>query len=601
MMMMLPMMMMLMPMLCAVNGYMLPRLNHHPFALLATRGDKYPISRNYYEESLKRLNSYNGTMRDLELLGMAGSWIEKTGESIIIIHHREVTTNHTDGDDGCDGDDGGDDGEFERDDSDDDAKEKRRDQEKKNHRNFAFKKLLERYNKNDDNDTEPDRLSKSDNFEVMVGGTGITFADIGGFDGVKEELLQCADMLKNWQHYAQYSVRTPKGLVLEGPPGNGKTMLARGFAGEADVGMIAVSGAEFQDKYIGVGSSKVRELFTLASHNRPCVVFIDEIDALGRRRSDGEGGGGGGAERDNTLNQLLVEMDGFRNNSGIFVIGATNRADLLDPALMRPGRIDKRIYVGMPDLVARRFIVDIHIKGKPNRLSKEQIEEIVSMTGGFSGAQIENLLNEAMLYALKGKRDEFDWSDIENSYNSVLGGSQSEAHVISDDMLERICVHEIGHSLVGIFCKNHPLLKKVVINLKSPRNPGMTIFEEDGGMLSTRESLFERVAIMYGGQIAEKLIYGEGMVSTGSTSDCAEARKLAQKMVIEYGMGVRYGGVSEKSKEKIDEDVGRIMFEAYSLAYSILQNNRDSIVSGSAILKREFTITRKDLMSYLML
>ena len=583
--------------LCAVNGYMLPRLNHHPFALLATSGDKYPISRNYYEESLKRLNTYNGTIRDLEMLGRPGSWIEKTGESIIIIHHRQVMTNHTDGGDSGDSDDDDDDEEG-------DEMEKRREQEKKNHRNYTFKKLLERYNKDDTEEgkrKEANRVSKSENFEVITGGVGITFADIGGFAGVKEEMLQCADMLKNWQHYAQYSVRTPKGLVLEGPPGNGKTMLARGFAGEADVGFIAVSGAEFQDKYIGVGSSKVRELFTLASHNCPCVVFIDEIDALGRCRSDGDSGGGGSSERDNTLNQLLVEMDGFRNNSGIFVIGATNRADLLDPALMRPGRIDKRIYVGMPDAIARRFIVDIHIKGKPNRLAKEEIEEIVSMTGGFSGAQIENLLNEAMLYVLKCKRVVIDWADIEYSYNNVLGGTQSEAHVISDDMLERICAHEIGHSLMGIFCKNHPLLKKVVINLKSPRNPGMTVFEEDNGILSTREALFERVAIMYGGQIAEKLIYGEGMVSTGAITDYAEARKLAQKMVIEYGMGGRYGGVSEKSKEKIDEEVEGILSDAYAFAYSILQNNRDSIVSGSAILKRELTITRKDLMSYLML
>jgi len=571
----------------------------------------YPISQRYYEESLKRLN--NRELREMREIGMM------EGDSIIIIRRREYSTNNdtilddVDDDDGDDGDDMDDDGDdMDGNDSQDgevDLRDRRIHQEHReiNRRNHAIQKMMERYENNQVGSRggmggKGGKGSKTENFEVVYNGS-ITFADIGGFDSIKSEMLQCVDMLQNWETYARFSVRTPKGLVLEGPPGNGKTMLARAFASEAGVAFIPVSGAEFQDKYIGVGSSKVRELFNLAIDNRPCIIFIDEIDALGRRRSDSGESGGGGAERDNTLNQLLVEMDGFRNNTGIFVIGATNRADLLDPALMRPGRIDKRIYVGMPDVVARRFIVDIHIKGKPNTLGREGVGELVSMTGGFSGAQIENLLNEAMIFALKSKREVFHRSDIDVIYNRMISGTQSEAHIISDDMLERICVHEMGHSLMGLFCKHHPLMKKVVINMMSPKNPGMTIFEDDGdgNMLSTRDALVERIGILYGGQIAEKLIYGEGMVSSGAISDYEEARKVAQRMVLEFGMGGRYSGIGEKSKEKIDEEIEKLLCGGYDYAYSVLQSKRDCIVSGSAILKRDMSVTRKDLLAYLML
>jgi ATP-dependent metalloprotease FtsH len=541
---------------------------------------KYPISRHYYDEAVKRLN---------EQLRLGGG-------SIIIIQATPLGG-------GVDGDgegEGGGEGEGEGRGVENDLKKHTE------RRAETMKTLMKRY----ENGLGTGTSAKSDNFEVVDSGEiGVRFSDIGGFMGVKSQLMQCLDMLKNWATYAQYSVRTPKGVVLEGPPGNGKTMLARAFAAECGVGFIAVSGAEFQDKYIGVGSSKVRELFNLAMENRPCIVFIDEIDALGgRRRTGGEAGEGSGAERDNTLNQLLVEMDGFRNNTGVFVIGATNRADLLDPALMRPGRIDKRIYVGAPDVVGRRAILALHIRGKPNELNDEQMEELVRMTGGFSGAQLENVLNEAMLCALHDGREVFNWSDIGVVYGREIGGgvsSEEGGSVMPDDVWERIAVHEIGHCLVAFSCKHHPLVEKVVINRESVRTPGATIFEE-GGMVRTRDELFERIMILFGGQIAERIIYGDGGVSGGCVSDNEEARRVAQMMVIEYGMvsGMErwsVGGDSEKAKTAVDSAVEQLLSGAYGEAYAVLQRDRDCIVSGAAILKKDLSINRRDLLAYLML
>jgi cell division protease FtsH len=543
---------------------------------------KYPISRNYYEEALKRLTSRTG-----------GSGTGTGGTSLIIIHQMESSRNeHEDTEEEADA-----------------TTEIRQRMRNKERNNEALKKLLLRYEEQPIRTTGTTTAS-SDNFEVIKADSiGIRFKDIGGFMGIKSQLMQCLDMLKNWATYAQYSVRTPKGVILEGPPGNGKTMLARAFAAECGVSFIAVSGSEFQDKYIGVGSAKVRELFSLAMENRPCIIFVDEIDALGgRRRTAGDESAGASAERDNTLNQLLVEMDGFRNNTGVFLIGATNRADLLDAALMRPGRIDKRIYVGMPDIVGRRAIVGIHIKGKPNNLTDDNMDEMVRMTGGFSGAQMENLLNEAMLHALGDGREIFEWSDIMVAYSREIGGGgngggDGDGFKLDDEVLQRICVHEMGHCLVGLACKNHPQLQKVMINRESMRNPGMTIFEE-GGLVKTRDELFERIMILYGGQIAEILMYGEGGMSNGAVSDNEEARRVAKNMVLEYGMvgGRRNGeGLSETSKGVYDDEVGELLDRAYNMAYAILQKERDSIISGAAILKRDLVINRRDLLAYLML
>ena len=428
---------------------------------------------------------------------------------------------------------------------------------------------------------------KSDNFEVITN-YPFKFKDIGGYENIKEELRQCIDILSNYEKYAKYNVRIPKGLVLEGPPGNGKTLLAKALAGEANIGFIPVSGAEFQDKFIGVGSSKVRELFNLAKNNIPCIIFIDEIDAVGRRRSgDGESSSN---ERDNTLNQLLIGLDGFQNVSGIFLIGATNRIDLLDPALLRPGRIDKKIYIGQPDEETRRAILNIHIKGKPYDDSII-IEDLVSLTTGLSGAQIENVLNEAMLNALKNNKEVMTYYDIDIVMNKILAGWQPNDHKFTSNIIDHIAIHEMGHAILGLISKHHSKMKRVIINLSSPNSPGYTVFEGSTSNIYTREGLLEHLSILLGGRIAEEIFYNTS-VTTGAINDFEEAYKLAEKMVIYYGMGgnIIYPSLSEKYKEMIDNEVTKLINEAYSYSDYILRNLKGLIFDGAEALKKNKVI-----------
>ena len=426
--------------------------------------------------------------------------------------------------------------------------------------------------------------TKSENFEV-VKNTLSRFTDVGGYQNVKLELTQCLDILKDYQKYQEYNVRIPKGLILEGPPGTGKTLFAKALAGESGCSFIAVSGSDFQEKYVGVGSSRIKELFKLAQQNIPCIIFIDEIDAVGRKRSgDGENSSN---ERDSTLNALLVELDGFKNNTGIFLIAATNRIDLLDTALTRPGRIDKKIYIGIPDKVTREAIVDIHIQGKPHDHSVK-MDELVIYTEGCSGAQIENLLNEAMLNALRHDRKVFTNSDFDLVLNKMMVGWQPNEHEFTSDIIDHIAIHEMGHAIVGLFSKHHSKVTKVIINLSSPRSPGYTVFESTTSNIFTRESLFEHLMILLSGRIAEELFYGVS-VTTGALNDFEEALKLAEKMVVYYGMGSKliYPSTSEKYKEKIDTDVTDLIENAYSCAEIILIKSRDLIREGSERLKKE--------------
>ena len=398
-------------------------------------------------------------------------------------------------------------------------------------------------------------------------------------------MKQCIDILSNYTKYANYSVRVPKGLILEGPPGNGKTLLAKGLAGEAKIGFIAVSGSEFQEKYVGVGSSRVRELFNLAKKNVPCIVFIDEIDAIGRRRSgDGETSS---SERDNTLNELLVALDGFKNSSGVFLIGATNRADLLDPALTRPGRIDKRIFIGPPDSATREAIINIHTKGKPYDITVD-VKDLVDLTLGLSGAQIENLLNEAMLNALRHDRTEMSYQDIDQILNRIMAGWQPTEHQFTSDIIDHIAVHEMGHAIVGLLCKHHSKMTKVIINLSSPKSPAYTVFEGSTSTIYTKQALFEHLMILLAGRIAEEVFY-DVTVTTGAINDFEEAFKLAEKMIVYYGMGkkVIYPSSSEKYKEMIDNEVVGLINDAYGYAQFIVQNAKDLILDGAEILKKE--------------
>lgn len=413
-----------------------------------------------------------------------------------------------------------------------------------------------------------DNSAKSENFEI-VKNMSITFNDVGGYDSVKSELNQTVHMMTNLEQYEKYNVRTPKGMILEGPPGNGKTLIAKAFSGEINASFIPVSGSQFQEKYVGVGASRIRELFNLAVENKPCIIFIDEIDAVGRSRGTDESSGG---ERDSTLNQLLVAMDGFSSTDGVFIVGATNRVDLLDKALIRPGRIDKTIHISNPDSRTRESILDIHIKGKPYE-NDVDVSNLIEITNGMSGAQIENLLNEAMLYSLRDGREKMNSNDIEVILSRILVGYQPSENAFSNDMIKRIAIHEMGHAIVGIFSLHHAKLTKVCLNLWSPTSPGYTIFEnaEVDSNIYTKEKLQSRLMVLLSGRIAEQVFFGASITS-GASKDIEEAYSLAEQMIVKFGMGQRMVNAyySDNSKMFIDKEIERLVDNAYQKAHSII-------------------------------
>lgn len=444
------------------------------------------------------------------------------------------------------------------------------------------------------------QTTRSENFEVHFD-TNVNFEKFGGYDTIKEELLQCSDTLLNPEKYKKFNVRTPKGIIFEGPPGNGKTLLVKAFCGEIQYSFIPVSGSQFQERYVGVGSARIRELFDLARENKPCVIFIDEIDAVGRKRGDGESSH---AERDNTLNELLVQMDGFKELEGIFIICATNRYDLLDEALLRPGRIDKKIFVGLPNKKTRLEIIKVHMDKKScnKKISHEYLAEI---TNGFSGAQIENLVNEAMLLALRKNKTEFDLNDLEVCIGKTYAGFQAVENAYSNEMIKRIAVHEMGHAISGMLQKEHSKLTSVHINPFSPRTPGYTIFETDeiDANIFTQESLFARLVVLLSGRMAELVIFEDKAgVTTGASHDFEEARKLATEMIQIYGMGSHdiFPGSSDKSKEIIDDEVNVLLRSASSRSHYIIEQSKDLIkeLSESLILDNKLSCQGIELKMY---
>jgi cell division protease FtsH len=571
-----------------VTGFTTPDI-HHQFIVKSETQNKFygPFGRKYYEEYVRKLNSRNVTKQNEAILN------EETIEKNLDKQSEN---------------------EFEKIVSSIFSKNNTSDNDEKTPNDGSFrKKILIISNghlripipiqNNEDDDADEGHYydmngnlvrtrrnpgggkpQKTENFEVVTK-SDIKFKDIGGYENIKLELNQCVDILKNYKKYSDYNVRIPKGLILEGPPGNGKTLLAKGFAGESETAFIPVSGSQFQDKYVGVGSTRVRELFELAKKNTPCIVFIDEIDAIGRKRSgDGESSSN---ERDSTLNELLVSLDGFKTSTGVFLMGATNRADLLDPALVRPGRIDKRIYIGPPDSFTREAILNIHLKGKPYDKSIN-VKDLVDMTAGLSGAQIENILNEAMLNALRHNRALMEYRDIDSIISKMMVGWQPTEHQFTNDIIERIAIHEMGHAIVGFLSKHHSKVSKVIINLSSPNSPGYTMFESSTSNIYTREALFEHLMILLAGRIAEEVFY-DVSVTTGAINDFEEAFKLAEKMIVYYGMGKNliYPNLSDKYKEKIDSEVIGIINDAYAMAQIIVKKSKNLIQEGANILTKE--------------
>ena len=435
----------------------------------------------------------------------------------------------------------------------------------------------------------------SDHSFELVKNSKFNFSHIGGYDKIKEELEQVLDIIRNRKKYEKFNVRIPRGLIFEGPPGNGKTLLAKGFCGEANMSFIPVSGSEFSEKYVGVGAQRVRDLFKMATNNAPCIIFIDEMDALARKR--GNDMVNSNSEKDQTLNQLLIAMDGFSNEEDIFVIGSTNRLDLLDSALLRPGRMDKKVYIGSPDSATRKEILNIHLKGKP--LDKlVHVDSIVEMTGGYSGAQIENLLNEAMLYVLRNDRELIEWSDLEYINNRILAGWQDKESKFSEEMIDRIIVHELGHAIVGFLSKDHSNVMKVVLNMWSPTSPGYTVFEnnDEDSNIYTKDGLLSHLMVLLGGRLAEEIFYGYS-VTSGAKQDLAQAYELAKTMIINYGMGEKniYPDLSDQSKYLIDQEISKILMEANELSYKIIDENKDVIKDLIEKLKETKLIVPKDI------
>jgi len=548
--------------LCITKGFV--KEIHPKFRRISFQHNRrYPITRPDFIEKIRNLNSKNETIRQTSILGLDNNFNDFNDDNstdiepiprIRINIHKNTFLQALGIPLDLNNDDEDRDGEFEED-------------EETNRRRYVEREK-----------------SKSKNFEVIKN-FNINFSNVGGYENVKRELEQCVDILKNYRKYMQYNVRIPKGLILEGPPGTGKTLLAKALAGESKCNFIPVSGADFQEKYVGVGPTRIKELFGLAKKNTPCIIFIDEIDALGRKRSsDGESASN---ERDNTLNALLVELDGFKNNTGIFLVAATNRIDLLDNALTRPGRIDKKMYIGLPDKITREAIINIHITGKPY-CDSINIDDLVEVTEGLSGAQIENLLNEAMLNALRINNTQFCYKDFDFVMNKMMAGWQPTEHEFTSDIIDHIAIHEMGHAIVGLLSKYHSKMSKVVINLSSPKSPGYTVFKSSPSNIYTREALFEHLMILLSGRIAEEVFYNVS-VTTGAINDFEEALKLAEKMIVYYGMGsnIIYPSTSEKYKELIDNEVIELINNAYNYAEIIIIRCKELIYETSEILKKD--------------
>ncbi|RTE02544.1 ATP-dependent zinc metalloprotease FtsH [Paenibacillus whitsoniae] len=407
----------------------------------------------------------------------------------------------------------------------------------------------------------------------------VTFEDVAGADEEKQELIEVVEFLKDPRKFAAVGARIPKGVLLNGPPGTGKTLLARAVAGEAGVPFFSISGSDFVEMFVGVGASRVRDLFENAKKNSPCIIFIDEIDAVGRQR--GAGLGGGHDEREQTLNQLLVEMDGFGANEGIIIVAATNRPDILDPALLRPGRFDRQITVDRPDIKGREAVLKVHARNKP--LAKDvKLDSLSRYTTGFTGADLENLLNEAALIAARRNRKDISMAEIEEAFDRVIVGTQKKSRIISETEKRIVAYHEAGHAIIGYHAENADMVHKVTIVPRGRAGGYVMMLPKEGEdrMMQTKNELLDKVTGLLGGRVSEELYIGE--IGTGAYSDFQKATGIVRRMIMEYGMSDKLGPMqfgSSQGQVFLGRDIGHEQNYSDAIAYEIDQEMQSFIRS----------------------
>ena len=437
----------------------------------------------------------------------------------------------------------------------------------------------------------------------------VTFADVAGCEESKQEVVEVVDFLKDPEKFTKLGATIPRGVLMVGPPGTGKTLLAKAIAGEAKVPFFSISGSDFVEMFVGVGASRVRDMFEQAKKNAPCIIFIDEIDAVGRHR--GSGMGGGHDEREQTLNQLLVEMDGFEGNDGVIVIAATNRVDVLDKALLRPGRFDRQVSVGLPDIKGREQILNVHLKKLPQTIGVD-VNALARGTPGFSGAQLANLVNEAALFAARRNKASVDMNDFEDAKDKLYMGPERKSMVLSEKERRATAYHEAGHALVAELLPDTDPVHKVTI---MPRGWALGVtwqLPEQDVVSSYKDKMLNDLSILFGGRIAEEIFINRQ--STGASNDFERATKLARAMVTKYGMSDKlgimvyedeesagyFGGatrtISEATQQKVDEEIRHILEQQYSVAYKLIDDNHDKMHAMVEALMKWETIDREQLL-----
>lgn len=464
-------------------------------------------------------------------------------------------------------------------------------------------------------------FGKSKSEIQMVPDTGVTFDEVAGCDGAKLELAEVVDFLKQPESYTKNGCRIPRGVILDGPPGTGKTLLAKAVAGEAGVPFISISGSEFVEMFVGVGASRVRDVFGQAKKNAPCIIFIDEIDAVGRQR--GGGSGGGNDEREQTINQILVEMDGFDGNPGIITIAATNRIDILDAALLRPGRFDRKVTVDLPDFKGRTRILAVHARGKPLEPDVD-LEAISRRTPGYSGAQLENLMNESAISAARLNKSSIGWDEIDRAVDRLMVGMEKQGGNPEIKAKQMVAYHEAGHAVVGALVPDYDQVQKISIVPRSSGAGGLTFFAPQEGRLEfglySKQYFESQLAVALGGRLAEEIIYGDDNTTTGASNDIQQVARYATMMVSEWGMSDKVGSINCSGNDMgqmekmmaggsiwgddilktVEQEVERLTNNSYLTAKQILLENRDLFEELTEALMEREVVTAEEFQMMLL-